>query len=98
MANQPLRLNPTAGSTNSGKTVEALTREAHAHLAQTGTHLSPSKVSRLIRGYQSDAQAKRDSVSLTRWLESRDRALGGYADRTGATAVHRADLRRGVDQ
>lgn len=85
---------PTAGTTNSGHRVEALVREAHAHLARTGAHMSPSKVSRLIRGYQSDDQAKRDSVSLTRWLEVRDR-VNGYVDTTGGTAAYRADMRGG---
>lgn len=92
MANPSLHLNPTAGSTNSGKTVEALVRQAHAHLAAHGVSLSPSKVSRLIRGYESSPE--RDTVSLARWLEARGR-VNGYLDTTGATATYRADLSRG---
>jgi hypothetical protein len=60
-------------------------------MALTGQSTSPSKLSRMIRAYQSSSD--RDTRTISRWLESRTRSEGGYLDATGATAVHRLQCR-----
>jgi hypothetical protein len=68
------------GTTNAEATTEQRVRRAHRLLTLAGIHMSPAKVSRLIRQYQRDAASI--DPELARVI--------AYADPTGETAVNNA--------